>query len=177
MPSSAHLPAIEGAEIFVTVVKGKNLVAKDGSGLLGKKKSSDPYVKIFFGGKKIGKTRTIDKTLNPEWNETYSIKLGYKKIQNVLNGSSERRMIDFVILDEDKMNNDDPMGTVSIPLTVMDTPPDIQATWYAVGKGSEEYYCKKASGELLLKITVSVKKMRTMIRGDSENYLVQPFSM
>ena len=79
MPSSAHLAAIQGAEIVINVIKGRNLVAKDSSGLFGKKKSSDPYVKIFFGGKKFGKTRTIDKTLNPEWNETYNIKLGNKE--------------------------------------------------------------------------------------------------
>ena len=72
MPSSTHLPAIQGLEVEISVIRGKDLVAKDSSGVFGKKKSSDPYVKIFFGGKNHGKTKTIDKTLAPEWNENYS---------------------------------------------------------------------------------------------------------
>ena len=75
MPSSAHLPAIQGVDVTINVVQGRNLVAKDRSGLFGKKKSSDPYVKVLFGEKKIGKTRDISKTLDPEWNETFNFKL------------------------------------------------------------------------------------------------------
>ena len=52
MPSSTNLPAIQGVQIDITVIEGRNLVAKDSSGIFSKKKSSDPYVKIHFGGKK-----------------------------------------------------------------------------------------------------------------------------
>ena len=83
MPSSANLPAIQGIDLVINVVKGRNLVAKDRSGVFGKKKASDPYVKVLFGGKKYGKTRDISKTLNPEWNETFNFKLGTKQVQNI----------------------------------------------------------------------------------------------
>ena len=66
MPSSTHLPAIQGLEVEISVIRGKDLVAKDSSGVFGKKKSSDPYVKIFFGGKNHGKTTSFS---------TYNIRL------------------------------------------------------------------------------------------------------
>ena len=167
MPSSANLPAIQGVDVTINVVQGRNLVAKDRSGLFGKKKSSDPYVKVLFGGKKQGKTREISKTLNPEWNETFNFKLGTKQVQKALRGKSNNNMLEFVIFDKDAAG-DDPMGTVSFPLTMADTPPNMSPSWYAVEKGNDEYYCKDASGELLLKVTVIVKKMMTMVRGNSQ---------
>ena len=93
MPSSAHLPAIQGVDLVINIVQGRNLVAKDRSkGVFGKKKSSDPYVKVLFGGKKYGKTREISKTLNPEWNETVNIKLGTKQVQKALKGNHKHNM-------------------------------------------------------------------------------------
>ena len=169
MPSSAHLPAIQGVDLVINIVQGRNLVAKDRSkGVFGKKKSSDPYVKVLFGGKKYGKTREISKTLNPEWNETVNIKLGTKQVQKALKGNHKHNMLEFIIFDKDSANNDDPMGTVSFPLTMTDTPPNTTPSWYAVEKGDGEYHCKDASGELLLKVTVAVKKMMTMVRGNSQ---------
>ena len=168
MPSSANLPAIQGIDLVINVVKGRNLVAKDRSGVFGKKKASDPYVKVLFGGKKYGKTKDISKTLNPEWNETFNFKLGTKQVQKALRGDSKHNMLEFIIFDKDTGNNDDPMGTVSFPLTMADTPPNTTPSWYHVEKGNNDYYCKDASGELLLKVTVTVKKMMTMVRGNSQ---------
>ena len=168
MPSSTNLPAIQGVQVDIIVVEGRGLVAKDGSGIFSKKKSSDPYVKIYFGGKNHGKTKTIDKTLSPRWNETYSIKLGTKHVEKILKGDPKYNTIDFVIFDEDTLGSDDPMGTVSIPLVVRDTPANLSAQWYKVEKGKDKYFCKKASGELSLKISVSVKHMMTMVRGNSQ---------
>ena len=168
MPSSSNLPAIQGVNIDINVIEGRNLVAKDSSGVFSKKKSSDPYVKVYFGGKKYGKTQTIDKTLSPSWNESFNIKLGTKEVGKILKGNSKYTSIDFVIFDEDNIGSDDPMGTVSIPFVVRDTPPDISAQWYKVEKGNGEYFCKKASGELLLKVSISVIQMMSMVRGNSQ---------
>ena len=98
MPSCSHLPAIQSADIVINVVRGRNLVAKD-SVIFEKAKSSDPYVKIFVGGKKYGRTPTIAKTLNPEWNHVTNVTLGTKQIQKILNGSSKHNTIDILILD------------------------------------------------------------------------------
>ena len=65
--STSYRPDIKNIELDITIFRAKNLVANDGS-LFGKKKSSDPYVRIFWGGEKCGKTKTIGKTLSPEWN-------------------------------------------------------------------------------------------------------------
>ena len=59
------MSAINGIEIDITLVQGRNLIAKDSKGLFNKKKTSDPYAIIYWGGEKCGKTKTIDKSLNP----------------------------------------------------------------------------------------------------------------
>ena len=48
-----------------------------------------------------GKTKTIDKTLSPRWNETYSIKLGTKHVEKILKGDPNYTTLDFVIFDEE----------------------------------------------------------------------------
>ncbi|KAF2398677.1 hypothetical protein EJ06DRAFT_557888 [Trichodelitschia bisporula] len=50
----------------VTVFKGKDLAAKDKSG------TSDPYLVLTLGDAKEA-TSTINKTLNPEWNQTFEL--------------------------------------------------------------------------------------------------------
>ena len=58
MPSASHIPAIQSLEIDISIIKGRDLVAKDRGGLLSKKKkTSDPFVKIFWGGKKYEKQK------------------------------------------------------------------------------------------------------------------------
>ena len=46
-----------GAEVQVAVIAGKDLVAKDRSGMfgMGKATSSDPYVRIKYQGLELGK--------------------------------------------------------------------------------------------------------------------------
>ena len=64
-----------GAEIDLTIVSGRNLVAKDGGGLFSKSKSSDPYVRVIFVGQEYGKTEVVKKDLNPTWNHTMKMVL------------------------------------------------------------------------------------------------------
>ena len=64
-----------GAEIDLTIVSGKDLVAKDGGGLFTKSKSSDPYVKVMFVGHEYGKTEVVKKNLNPTWNHSMKMVL------------------------------------------------------------------------------------------------------
>ena len=55
------------------VIGAKKLVPKDDNGL------SDPYAIVECGKSKF-RTKTIYKTLNPTWNETFK---GYKKITEI----------------------------------------------------------------------------------------------
>eukprot|EP00900_Chrysochromulina_parva_P007268 jgi/Chrpa1/16542/Chrysochromulina_OHIO_Genome00017593-RA len=62
-----------GCEIDCTIISGRNLVAKDGTGMLGMgaKKTSDPYVVVSFGGQKLTKTEVKDKTLAPTYDHGF----------------------------------------------------------------------------------------------------------
>jgi len=157
LSSSSYGPPIKNIELDITIIQGRNLVPNEGS-LFGKKKSSDPYAAIFWGGEKCGKTKKKSKTLFPEWNENFKISVESKYMQQILNGHPSYSMVDIVLFDKDKFSRDDALGTVSIPLTFMDNPTNLPATWYTLQKGKEPHYCKKASGELEIKISVSVDK-------------------
>ena len=52
----------------VTMVRAEGLLAKDKGG------TSDPFVELFLG-QQFKKTKIIDKTLNPVWNETFEFDL------------------------------------------------------------------------------------------------------
>lgn len=68
--------------------------------------SSDPYAVISLGGKIIGKTKTIMRTLSPTWNETFSIPILHCKTP-----------LRISIYDFDFANTDDQLGQVEIDMT------------------------------------------------------------
>ena len=51
--------------LHVCLRNGRELIAKDSSG------TSDPYVKFYWRGKQVYKSKTIDKDLNPVWDESF----------------------------------------------------------------------------------------------------------
>ena len=72
---AAEAPVV-GVEIDCTVVAGRGLVAKDRS-LLGKK-SSDPYVVISCGKRRLGTTKVVNKSLSPVWDQAFKLNLNAK---------------------------------------------------------------------------------------------------
>ena len=67
-------------------------------------------------------TKTIAKNLSPVWNETFKIKASSDHMQQLLHGDPRYSVIDIVIFDDDKLNKDDALGTVSLPLNFNDHP-------------------------------------------------------
>ena len=61
--------AAQTGSLEVHIVRAKNLVAKDRNGF------SDPYVQVHLGQKKH-RTKTLMRTLNPEWNQKFVFKAG-----------------------------------------------------------------------------------------------------
>ena len=51
--------------LHVCLRTGRDLVARDSGG------TSDPYVKFYWRGKQVYKSKTIDKELNPVWDESF----------------------------------------------------------------------------------------------------------
>ncbi|KAI7867816.1 C2 domain-containing protein [Spinellus fusiger] len=84
--------------ITISVVGARNLKAMDRGG------TSDPYARVRIGTKVIGKTKHIKKTLVPEWNETFSTKVG-----------SAKTVLDFKVKDHNTINDVD-IGEVAFDL-------------------------------------------------------------
>lgn len=58
-------------ELRIIVVQARNLLAMD-TGMFGSQKS-DPYVKIKLAGCKTKKTKYLKETLDPVWNEAFTL--------------------------------------------------------------------------------------------------------
>ncbi len=124
-------------------------MAKDRD-LLGRRTTSDPYIELFFGGRLIGTTRVIEKTLNPVWeNETFHWIIGWATLDR-------KRSVELRIWDKDFITNDDPMGNVFIPFP--DGPFRLEK-WFPVNKGVGNYKCANATGEVLVGITISTARL------------------
>lgn len=84
---------------MITIKNGSGLGVFDSNG------KSDPYCKLKLNNKKIFKTQTIKKTLDPVWNETVKVQL------------SLNDQIQFNIYDYDFMRTDDYMGSCFLTIT------------------------------------------------------------
>lgn len=90
----------DGHRLQLTVLAGKNLMAADRGG------TSDPYVQLRLGDSKEAlKTKVIKKNLNPEWNETFDLKL--ERLHESLT---------IECFDYDLMGSDDSLGKSTIRL-------------------------------------------------------------
>jgi len=154
------MPDLASLEICVSIIEGRDLVIKD-KNRFSKGGSSDPYVKFYFDGKKIGHTQTIKKNLNPKWNKSFKLKLKQAEANRIVRGNACK--LEFRVNDEDAFG-DDPMGTVTLPLPFKEPS---STKWYKIGQGEGSHHCKKAKGELSLKISVIAKKVLSMIPGHS----------
>eukprot|EP00339_Tiarina_fusa_P022820 CAMPEP_0117028992 /NCGR_PEP_ID=MMETSP0472-20121206/21031_1 /TAXON_ID=693140 ORGANISM="Tiarina fusus, Strain LIS" /NCGR_SAMPLE_ID=MMETSP0472 /ASSEMBLY_ACC=CAM_ASM_000603 /LENGTH=349 /DNA_ID=CAMNT_0004736633 /DNA_START=30 /DNA_END=1079 /DNA_ORIENTATION=+ len=90
--------------IRVNIIRGSNLIAADLGG------SSDPYAIIKVGSQtqfaSQSKTRVVKKSLNPEWNEFFTL--------HVNNPQTEKLLIE--VKDKDKIGKDDSLGTAQMTL-------------------------------------------------------------
>mmetsp|Transcript_129936 Transcript_129936/g.193425 ORF Transcript_129936/g.193425 Transcript_129936/m.193425 type:complete len:315 (+) Transcript_129936:98-1042(+) len=132
-------------EIRVWVKAGRNLVAKD-TNIFGRPTTSDPYVKVYHGPHKLGKTSIIKKTLDPVWdNEIFRIPV-------VPRALDVHRNIECNVYDHDNLSSDDPMGTVYIPIPKHKN--EKIADWHRVERGEGANFCKDAKGEIFVEVEV-----------------------
>ena len=67
MGAGASVPSdVAACELELTIVAGKDLIAKDGG--MFSKATSDPFVKATIGHMVLGQTPHVENSLNPEWN-------------------------------------------------------------------------------------------------------------
>jgi len=156
---------IGGINIEIDIIRGRNLVAKDKNLLTRRKTTSDPYVNVYCGGKYAGKTKVVYKNLNPTWNQKIKIKLGKDEATHLFSNfqsGGHQPQFELHIFDFDEMSDDDSMGRVVGILPLSDPP---STNWYPVEKNPGK--SKPVSGELEVKISVSIQKMVSAIRGNS----------
>lgn len=101
MKPKLHVVISKIASLSIKVVKAANLKAMDLNG------KSDPYVEIVYEKLKE-KTKHINKTLNPEWNETFEFDL-----------TNMDEPIFFNVYDKDLLTKDDLIGTVLLTTTML----------------------------------------------------------
>ncbi|KAJ9637786.1 phosphatidylserine decarboxylase [Coniosporium tulheliwenetii] len=118
----------------VSVIKGRNLAAKDKGG------TSDPYLVISLGDAKEA-TPAIDKTLNPEWNQTFELPV--VGVQSLL--------LEGVCWDKDRFGKDY-MGEFDVPLE--DIFANGQPKWYRLKSRKHGKKSSNVSGEVLLQFSI-----------------------
>nr|XP_022326115.1 extended synaptotagmin-2-like isoform X6 [Crassostrea virginica] len=96
-------PPPEGV-LRIYMIEARNLVSADVA-FVGKGKS-DPYAVLKFGPEKF-KTKVINNTVNPQWNEVFETIIDCKDAQ----------VIDLEIRDEDPGSKDDKIGTAAIDIS------------------------------------------------------------
>jgi tellurium resistance protein TerZ len=142
--------------VQLTLIKGTGLVAKDRN-MLGKKTSSDPYVEVWAKNHQVpmrlGRTRTKKKTLEPLYNQTFTIDFQQGT-------SAEHPVFVLKIFDEDLLSEPDPMGIVTVPIL-----PQVadDTRWYDVDPNSADV----ASGKLQIRLQTTVHQSRSLVRGNS----------
>jgi len=104
-------------QLQVKILDGKNLPAADLNGY------SDPYCKIYWGGH-MAKTSVKKRTLNPYWNETFS-----------LSSSNPYDEVKISVYDKDRFTRDDILGGGSVTTSNLINGVEKSATIYLTPRG------------------------------------------
>ncbi|KAG9394573.1 synaptotagmin [Carpediemonas membranifera] len=100
------------AFLLVKVIQARNLPSTDSNN------SSDPYCKLKIVGKDSQRTQTIERTVDPYWNESFAMK--YKA-----------RDIVFAIFDADRFSADDPLGRVQFTTKFLEDMKEVPVSFWA----------------------------------------------
>ncbi|KAH7262209.1 phosphatidylserine decarboxylase-domain-containing protein [Fusarium tricinctum] len=136
--TSPSRDAGNGLALRVSIIKGKDLAAKDRSG------TSDPYLVLSIGDSRIV-TNDVPKTLNPEWNVTEEIPL--TSVQNLV--------LDVICWDKDRFGKDY-MGEFDLALEEIFSNDKVEQepTWYRLRSKRPGKKTSVVSGEVLLQFSL-----------------------
>ncbi|XP_021963043.1 protein unc-13 homolog 4B [Folsomia candida] len=159
---------MEHRVLFLEVVEARNLPGMDLNGL------SDPFCTLFVTSKESSKrTKVVEKSLNPQWNETFKFKLKEPnteffrievwdhdpeerlrdKLRKYKDITSARGIGSFVRdLGHGRHSAQEFIGRVSIPLKDVTT--ETVERWWPLGSDEQ-------SGEIYLRLGLGVDKDRT----------------
>ncbi|CAB9524101.1 Synaptotagmin-11 [Seminavis robusta] len=161
MPADFDKPKEHCYDIQLQVIKAQGLAMKDS--FLGIKTSSDPYaiVRLYTGKSKVrpkilGQTEYMTQTINPTWNETFSIRIPIDDI------ATQTAKLELTLMDYDDKNEDDLMGVVTLPLQSLlqkikpnNPNSSLPKEWYHVPADSSNDG-EQATGKVQCSITASL---------------------
>ncbi|PKS07518.1 hypothetical protein jhhlp_006122 [Lomentospora prolificans] len=127
-----------GLALKVSILKGRNLAAKDRSG------TSDPYLVLVLGDAKAI-THSVPKTLNPEWNV----------IEDLPVNSVQTLLLDVICWDKDRFGKDY-MGEFDLALEEIfaNGEPAQEPKWYPLRSKRRGKKSSVVSGEIQLQFTL-----------------------
>lgn len=136
------------SEVIVRVIRARDLLIAD-------EKTSDPFAKITIG-RKTERTKTIKKTLSPEWNEEFKFSGDFKESDNIA----------IELIDEDMLSNDD-LGNLVIPLANFKQTRGVapEEKWYDVDPTSAK---GKATGAVQIAVSVNAPWVTEPVRASSK---------
>lgn len=133
IPCDVKLQAVESINnqgfLRVDLLSAKNLRAAD-RGLLGASKSSDPYVAFVLNGERIFKSKTIKKTLNPDWGGE---NLGEVEVLSRVHAQAKLEIFDW-----DQVGQADHLGEAIVDLNECEPFESLTKTLPITGKGAGE---------------------------------------
>ena len=153
---------VRSLELHVKILEGRNLVPKD-QNIWGRKVSSDPYVKIYHGSTRVGRTNICFKTLNPRWESSSSSSSRNNSFQvRVLPQTLDSSpTVECQIWDHDHLSSDDSMGVCSVPIPASLNHKETK--WIPVhfgGEPGDKTYCHNATGALKVEVEVRSRLSR-----------------
>jgi hypothetical protein len=149
---------IEDIEIEITVMQGRNLVAKD-TDLFGKATASDPFVEVKVHKREgppvsVGKTKTKEKTLTPVWNETLKFKVDADELK-WMKGTFD---LEVGVYDQDFMSTPESMGNLIIPVSLTNSTNSFPE-WYELTPDADDENGACGELEIAFKATIRFKKI------------------
>ncbi|KAL7541817.1 hypothetical protein ACHAWF_011680 [Thalassiosira exigua] len=138
--------------------------------MFGKRTSSDPYVKVFYGAEVAGKTSVKKKNLNPEWNAKIVYYLGIEdgeRVRHALPSASASGSVPsftLVAFDKDNVSADDSLGAAIVPVAMN----GMEGQWFPLTTGDpkSKHYCKKAKGQVCVSVEVQTLLLPDIVPGN-----------
>lgn len=149
------MKSVQKLPLYIHIVEARTLLPSDANGW------SDPLCRVLIGSekfKKIYKTKYINRTLNPRWNETYIY-------QYNANEDAYQSSLKFEIYDHDSLTANDLLGYCEIPLSTYSDHKWVEK-WYKLRNFDKDGRPLRCRGYLRVKIQITSHGQTSFLEED-----------